>query len=242
MIRLVEALPPQQGDELLLCRVQALWECYGAVPFIRYYVGDSGSVAALFDGQALVYAVPEEREELAWFVAMQPDITSLLSDPDTAAAVAAAWQGEVATYPVMRYEAQNGAPAAELAHVSPRELYAFLQPIFPHLAPFDVWYPDICFRERHGFCRNVAVCEAGIPISSAMTVAEWQGGALIGGVATTPVYRQRGLAGLCVGSLATALQAEGRQVYICPKNDGAERLYTKLGFVTCSMIAQTERT
>lgn len=240
MIRLVEEIPLLPCTDLLYFRVRALWECYGAVPFIRYYVGDSGSVAALFDGQALVYATPEEREELAWFVAMQPDIASLLSDRETVKAVAEAWQGTCAEYPVMRYEG-NVRPS-RLGSVSARELYMFLQPIFPHLAPFDVWYPDVCYRERHGFCRNVAVCEAGIPVSSAMTVAEWNGGALIGGVATTPVYRQRGLAGLCVGSLAATLKTEGRQVFICPKNEGAERLYTRLGFTVCGHVAQTERT
>lgn len=241
MIRLVEALPTLQGDTLPLFRVKALWECYGAVPFIRYYVGDGGSAAAILDGQAVVYAVPEEREELALFIAMQPDIASLLTDPDTTAAVAASWGTEMREYPVMRHTIPQMS-GAELPSVSPRDLYTFLQPIFPGLAPFDVWYPDVCYRERHGFCRNVAVCEAGIPVSTAMTVAEWAGGALIGGVATTPVYRQRGLAGMCVSSLIASLQKEERQVYICPKNESAKRLYSALGFAVCGSIAQTERT
>ncbi len=241
MIRLVDALPTLPGNTLPLFRVQALWECYGAVPFIRYYVGDGGSAAAILDGQAVVYAVPEEREELALFIAMQPDIVSLLTDPETAAAVAASWGAEVRAYPVMQHTLPQVSGAA-LPSVSPRELYAFLQPIFPGLAPFEVWYPDVCYRERHGFCRNVAVCEAGIPVSTAMTVAEWNGGALIGGVATTPVYRQRGLAGMCVSSLIASLKQEGRQVYICPENEGAQRLYAALGFAVCGCIARTERT
>ena len=240
MIRLVEQLPVLAGDSLLLCRIKALWECYGNVPFIRFYIGEQGSAAAILDGQAIVYTVDEEREEFALFVAMQPDITSLLSDPVTVKHIEEAWETSGAEYPVMRHTIPN-MDGAELPRVSPRELYMFLQPIFPGLAPFDVWYPDVCYRERHGFCRIVAVCEAGIPISSAMTVAEWQGGALIGGVATTPVYRQRGLAGMCVRSLIASLQKEGRQVYICPKNDGAQRLYTMLGFAVCDRIAQIER-
>lgn len=240
MIRLTETLPAPAEENLLLFRARALWECYGAVPFIRYYVGDSGSAAAILDGQAIVYAVPEEREELAWFTAMQPDIGSVLTDTATAEAIAQRWGSSVREYRVMRHD---GLPLAgeTLSHVSPRDLYAFLQPIFPGLSPFDVWYPDVCYRERHGFCRHAVVCEDGRLVSSAMTVAEWQGGALIGGVATAPTHRRRGLAGRCVSSLTATLQQEGRQVYICPKNEGAERLYTALGFAVCGRIAQTER-
>ncbi len=240
MIRLTEALPVPAKEDLLLFRARALCECYGAVPFIRYYVGDSGSTAAILDGQAMIYAVPEEREELAWFTAMQPDIGSVLTDPATAEAIARRWGSAVREYPVMRYE---GSPLSceTLSRVSPRDLYAFLQPIFPGISPFDVWYPDVCFRERHGFCRHAVVCEDGVPVSSAMTVAEWEGGALIGCVATAPTHRRRGLAGRCVSSLTATLQQEGRRVYICPKNEGAKRLYTALGFAVCGCIAQTER-
>ncbi len=239
MIRLVEQLPILQGDALPLLRVRALWECYGTVPFIRYYVGDEGSAAAILDGQAVVYAVPSEREEFAWFLAMQPDISSVLTDAMMASAVAEQWGTAASTIPVMRCDTPQTASVTDVA--SPREMYAFLQPIFPSLSPFDSWYPDVCYRERHGFCRNVAVRDNGEIVSAAMTVAEWDGGALIGGVATAPTHRRRGLAARCVGTLAARLQGEGKAVYICPKNEGAQRVYTALGFAVCGSIAVTER-
>ncbi len=240
MIRLTEQLPVLSGEALPLCRIRALWECYGAVPFLRFYVGDDGSAAAVLDGQAIVYAVPSEREELALFVSMQPDITSLLADEETAEAVAAQWDSTVQVFPVMRCEAPQA--AEPLRSAAPRELYAFLEPVFPGLPPFEGWYMDVCYRERHGFCRNVAVRDGECIVSSAMTTAEWNGGALIGGVATAPTHRRRGLAGRCVGTLTAALQGEGRLVYICPKNEGAQRLYTALGFAVCGSVALTERT
>lgn len=239
MIRLCEEDPQLQGESLLLYRVHALWECYGAVPFIRYYRGDEGSAVAILDGQAVVYAVEGEREELAWFLAMQPDITSVLADAETAAMVAAQWDMTVCEFPVMRADAPQIVSVSE--RFSPRELYAFLQPIFPSLAPFDSWYPDVCYRERHGFCRNVGIRDNGTAVCSAMTVAEWDGGALIGGVATAPTHRRRGLAGRCVGTLTALLQNEGRTVYICPKNEGAQRVYASLGFTACDTIAVVER-
>lgn len=240
MIRLTEVLPPLAGDTLPLYRIRALWECYGAAPFLRFYAGDNGSAVAVLDGQAIVYATEAEREELSLFVSMQPDITSLLADEDTAEMAAAQWGTAVKTVPVMRCEVSH--QAEQLARLSPRELYAFLEPNFPGLPPFEGWYLDVCYRERHGFCRNVAVCEDGVPVSAAMTTAEWSGGALIGGVATAPEYRRRGLAGRCVGALTAALQQEERQVYICPKNEGAQRVYTALGFTVCGSVALTERT
>lgn len=239
MIRLVEELPALVDDTLIACRIKALWECYGAVPFVRFYSGESGSAAAILDGQAVALVSEEEREEWAWFLSMQPDIGSVLTDPDTANTIAAEWKTEVKRYPVMRFAAET--PTTDgTESASPRELYAFLQPIFPGLAPFDSWYPDVCYRSRHGFFRNVVVRDENV-VSSAMTTAEWDGGALIGGVATAPTHRRRGLAGACVCALVKVLKEEGRQVYICPKNEGAMRLYTELGFSVCGEIAQVER-
>ena len=240
MIRLTECLPELQGEALPLYRIRALWECYVYVPFLRYYVGENGSAAAILDGQAIVYATETEREEMALFVSMQPDIISLLADVPTAQAVAAQWGTAVNEVPVMRCETPQ--TAETISRLSPRELYAFLEPIFPGLPPFEGWYMDVCYRERHGFCRNVAVIEGDRAVSAAMTTADWQGGALIGGVATDPAYRRQGLAARCVGTLAAQLQKEDRQVYICPKNDGARRVYTALGFAVCDAVALTERT
>ncbi len=239
MIRLVEELPELTGDALPLLRIRALWECYGNVPFLRFYVGDGGGAAALLDGQAIVYATAEGREELALFVAMQSDVTSLLADAETANAVAHHWHSTVQEIPVMRCDCPQQRQALE--RLSPRELYRFLEPIFPALPPFEGWYMDVCYRERHGFCRNVAAVLDGEIASTAMTTAEWHGGALIGGVATAPQHRRKGLAGTCVATLTAMLQDEGREVYICPKNEGAQRVYTALGFSVCGSVALTER-
>ncbi len=239
MIRWVDELPELSGHALPVQRIRAWWQCYGNVSFIRYYIGEQGSVAAVMDGQALAYAVQDEREEVSLFLSMQPDIGFVLADMDTTAAVADVWNTATTEIPVMRCTT----PQTELLteSLSPRVLYAFLQPIFPSLPPFDVWYPDVCYRERHGFCRNIAYLEKGQPVSAAMTVAEWDGGALIGGVATAPTHRRRGLASQCVGSLTARLQQQGRQVYICPKNEEAQRVYTDLGFSVCDRVAVTER-
>ena len=77
----------------------------------------------------------------------------------------------------------------------------------------------------------------GVAVASAMTVAEWQGGAVIGAVATDPKHRGNGYASRCVTALTRQLQQQNKQVYICPKNEYAKRLYERLGFTECDEIA-----
>ena len=80
-----------------------------------------------------------------------------------------------------------------------------------------------------------------MPVSSAMTVAEWANGAVIGAVATDSSHRRRGYASACVSALTQQLSSENKTVYICPKNAAAQRLYEQLGFTVVGSLATTER-
>ncbi len=56
---------------------------------------------------------------------------------------------------------------------------------------------------------------------------------MIGGVATVPAYRNRGLSAHCVHALCTALFAAGVEeigLFYLPANAPAARVYAKLGF------------
>jgi GNAT superfamily N-acetyltransferase len=125
--------------------------------------------------------------------------------------------------------------------LSPRKLYPFLANIFPEMPPFDDWYVDVCYRVRHGFCHISAIEWEDMPISSAMTVAEWKDGAVIGAVATAAEHRRKGYAARCVAALTSQLQQAGKTVYICPKNAAAQKVYEQLGFVVCGKTAMIER-
>lgn len=227
------------GDPLEAAgRILCLAAAYGlSRPFVRFWSGEAGAFVSLLDGQAV--AVPsrtgEGREELAVFLAMQPEIREVRStaafgrflaerNPET-------WTGGK-TGEVMTPGEPVAPPARPVEALTPRELYPLLQSGFGEgLPPFEGWYPDVSHRLRHGLCRVAGIRENGIPAASAMTVAEWPGGALIGAVATRPDCRRRGLASVCVTALTAALQAEGRRVLLSPKNDHARRLYARLGFL-----------
>ena len=75
-----------------------------------------------------------------------------------------------------------------------------------------------------------------------MSVAEWNNGALLGAVATSPEYRRKGYAGQCVSALAGTLQAKGKTVWICPYNERARQLYLSLGFEDQGQVTMIERT
>jgi|GEM_PF-1231192 len=73
----------------------------------------------------------------------------------------------------------------------------------------------------------------GKVVSAAQSSAEAYGVAMLGGVATLPEYRGRGLSVLCVGALCDYLFSKGMDsiaLFYLKDNDAAGRVYEKLGF------------
>ena len=85
------------------------------------------------------------------------------------------------------------------------------------------------------------VYEADTLAAVAMTTAECDTAALIGGVATRPESRGRGYAHCTVMTLAAALQQQGKAVWLSPKNAHAAALYTRWGFVPAGEWATSIR-
>lgn len=209
-------------------------------PFLRFYGNETGGQLALMDGVATVEWPPEEGEELQYFLSAQPDIHTIRTSVPIANRLSQEWGTTPVVRPVMRCEA-SWEPVGQTMTPSLRNLYPLLQKVFPEIPPFESWYVDVSHRMRHECCHICAVEVASGPVSSAMTVAEWRGGAMIGSVATDERHRGCGYASRCVVNLTSLLQHRGKTVYICPKNEGAQRLYERLGFVVCGETAIVER-
>lgn len=229
-------------DSEAAVRIAGLAAAYGTErPFVRFWSGEGGSRIALMDGLATVAACPQEREELALFLSMHPEIAAVRTDAALAQTLAAAgWAvktGEVMT-PAVRF----APPEAPVEALPAREMYPVLAAVFGEtVPPFDVWYADVSHRLRHDAARIAGIRENGQAVAVAMTTAECSGAALIGAVATLPASRGKGYAAACVSSLAAQLQREGRRVLLSPKNDRAKALYTRLGFVVCGEWGLAER-
>ncbi len=220
-----------KSDDFLFEYLAGYYEAYGtAHSFLRFYRSDSGGQLCLLDGVATVCGSEFDTDELRLFLQMQPDIFSICCNREVAEQIRSFDKYSTTVYPVMRYEHAQTVDAM-VESSSPRPIYALLCECFKQLPSFEGWYLDVCHRLRHDCCHIAAICENGVPISSAMTVAEHQDGAVIGAVATHPSHRRKGYAGRCVGTLAERMRMQGKTVYICPKTDAAKRLYESLGFV-----------
>ena len=231
MIRLLEGRLPSMPATEAAVRIECLHRAYAGTGVVRCWEDGQGGVLCLMDGHA-VLQVEELTPEWMLFIAMQPEILSVRTDADTARALGASLEGEVACGDVMAAPRDIAAAVTETA--APREIFPVLQAGFDEAAPaFESWYADVMLRIRRGLCRISCVRENNRVAATAMTVAEGERIALIGAVATHPDYRRRGYASACVSTLAAQLQNEGRQVLLSPKNETAARVYAKLGFAVC---------
>ncbi len=223
-------------------RIRALAEAYGLdLPFLQLWSDGEGGFASLMDG-AMTLSLPRGlNDEWAAFVSMQPEAASVRTDGKTARALAALGDWSVETGAVMAPGPALAAPEREPEALSPREAYPVLAACFAGaLPPFSPWYVDVSHRVRHGLCRLAGFREGGAAVSTAMTVAECAaapcepapcgGAALIGAVATLPAGRGKGYASSAVLSLARCLLAEGKRVFLSPKNAHAHALYARIGF------------
>ena len=135
-------------------------------------------------------------------------------------------------FSVMKYYETELTPGytEKVTHDDLREIYSLIYGEECTSRSFSAWYTDISHRMRHGFARGACIRQNGEIVSVALTVAESEAGAVIGGVTTHPDYRHRGLASLCVSKLAESLSIENKAVFVEVDENGPKELYKKLGF------------
>ncbi|MBQ8683336.1 MAG: GNAT family N-acetyltransferase [Clostridia bacterium] len=217
--------------DIATLRILSLHEAYGDVPFVRYYADDEGSLLCLMDGVCFFSPAVTLTEEWQLFLNMNPDIRHIGCSGVVGEAIAACGGWCLAKKaPVMQYQRTSrpaGAPSLCRTPSLPG-VYALLQQCFTEISPFEAWYPDVSHRVRHGCCMLSCAQDNDRIVSTAMTVAQADGHALLGQVATHPDYRCRGLAAACLNDLISRWQ--GDHLYIVPATEAAEKLYKKLGF------------
>lgn len=243
MIRLaMDSDYPSIVDNEVLVRIGGLRRTYGTdVPFIQYYTDGQGTLLAIMDGVGLLTGDRIDEEWCA-FLRMHPDMHTLHTTADIGKTLidSGVWQGNRG--PVMRYEGPLPDEPDPTVCTQPDlpAVYALLKDHFPGISPLACWYPDVSHRVRHGHAHISCILDRERVISTAMTVAETEGEALIGQVATHPDFRRKGMAKKCV--TATILQCKGKTLYILPINENAQKLYASLGFVLCDEWAELKRT
>lgn len=225
-------------------RVFALKCAYGLdVPFIQYFADENGSLAAIMDEFCVFHCVDELNDEWRLFFTMHTDIAVLHTEEKIARSFDQFGQYNLISGDVLRISrpSSNFTLHEEALEMPPlREVYLLLSNTFTNVPPFDSWYVDVSHRVRHGCCHIVGKYSKNELASVAMTVAETEDIALIGGVATLPSYRGKGLASSCITDLISRLPQE--TVLIAPSSVEAAQLYQKLGFVPYGTWAEVTLT
>ena len=219
-------------------KLRSLIAAYGVdAPFLKIYSGDN-TAFAIMDGDAVLCG---DSDEARLFLTMDPSVRRVRTDEHNARLLAAMWETEAVCGNVMTPGCAMTADTAVTA-ITPREYWPVIETVFGNtLPPFDAWYADVSHRWRHGLCRLMGIYENGEVVAVAMTTAEDDSAMLIGAVATLPAYRGKGYAGRLVTTLAAFGQAEGKTVWLSPKNERAEALYARLGFIPAGRYGQVTR-
>ena len=227
-----------------LLRIFALKRAYGLdVPFIQYFADENGSLAAIMDGFCVFHCAHECCDEWRVFFAMHSDIAVLHAEESIVRALSLNSQRNVTSGEILRLSQMSSySPLHKSSQETPpfREIYAVLSDTFDNIPRFDSWYVDASHRVRHGCCHIVGEYVDKTLAAVAMTVAETEDVALIGGVATLPDYRGRGLATSCITQLISQLSQ--KTLFIAPSSDDSARLYKKLGFVPFGTWAEVTLT
>lgn len=236
MITLLDNAIPSflTGNDPISGRFLSWFEAYHSTQFARFYRTEHNGGIAILDNQAVACLPPEDGEEASAFFNLQPEILTLYTN------LSGVFDGKEKCFTAMKMS-NVVEPTAPEETVRLQELYTFISQYFTDLPPFEAWYLDVSYRTRHGFCRHAVVTEDSSIVSSAMTVAEWGSGALLGGVATAPTHRRKGYAGRCVLALVSLLQKQGKTAWICPYNPPAQALYQSLGFEQNGVVTVVER-
>lgn len=199
-------------------------------PFLHIWTTERGSQIACMGRDALAAVEREDVDEAALFLSMQPLVQTVRADPELIQQLSQIRPGRVEQGAVMRLKHPALEPG-EMAQPPLPDVYRLLGEVFAGaLPPWEDWYVDVSHRLRHGYCRIMGVMEENKLAAVAMTTAECDTAAVIGGVATRPASRGRGYARHCVMNVAAALQKDGKAVWLSPKNEMAHTLYTRWGF------------
>ncbi len=214
-------------------RIHALKSAYGlSVPFIQYYSDGEGTIASIMDGVCTLSTDTLLSDEWVLFLQMRPDIQKIHTEKHTADQLVKPYGTTYKNGMVMRLQKVSSSTTLHdsiLLNPSLRDVYALQNTVFDEFSPFDGWYVDVSHRVRHGVCHIAAkTCEQKL-VSVAMTVAETNDFALIGGVATLTDYRSKGFASECIQSLLGTLSQ--KTILISPKDERSANLYRYLGFV-----------
>ena len=234
-----EKLVILQTTDPFYTRILSLYESYsGGYDFVGFWVqeieGEIVAAISRFEDKFSLYLTNEsDLEEIAAFLRFQ-GAGAVMSDSRYAFDLTSAHtiSGQVLRYAVGQYNSELELYAPEI-----KSLYALLQSceseIF-RVPEYLTFLSDVTHRSNLGKCTVLSVDVNGQLASSVMTVSETENAAIIGAVATHPYFRRRGLSRELVKTLASFINAQGREAYVFSASEANTRFYQNSGFEICA--------
>ena len=224
-------------------RILSLYESYGGgYDFVGFWVqeteGEYTAAISRFEDKFSLYLTDaSDPEEISAFLRFQG-----------AGAVMAAC-GFLSDLPadrvikgqVLRYIGGQYNSCIEIYSPEIKPFYELLQrcasDIF--LVPeYMTFLSDVTHRRNLGKCTILGTDIDGTLVSGLMTVSETSSAVILGAVATHPDFRRRGLSRELVRTLASRINAQGREAYVFSASEANTRFYQNSGFAVCAEFAE----
>lgn len=239
MITPLEELPLGFEEDIAFIRIASLYKTYyNVIPNVRFFEQKNGqrvtAVISKADGVInLCASTAADFEELRAFVfslsgrLFCSDETLRLLDTGLNY-----WCGDI-----MRLESKIDTQQDVTYTPDIKTLYFGMKQEF-ELPAFEDFYTDIFYRRRADNLHLCAVQEDTFVISSAMTVAESDDAAIIGGVFTRDEHRRKGYAKRTVKGLCSVL--DKKNIYLLIRDPSLCGFYEGIGFRKTGIWTETE--
>lgn len=222
------------------CRIETLWECYGAIPAAAdFYAGGQGAVLCRF-GEGLLVSGSVPADELRAFCAMTGVGRIVGLDRDVPV-----FPGWTFTSHTLFSFSGEGAPLPREVNSNPdlRRVFALLceaDADFARRADYLPWLSDLTRRCGKGRARVYLLDDSATACVSAIGC----GAGYVSSVAVAGARRGEGLGGALVRAAAQALRAEGLLPITAAQSAALDGFYTRQGFITAGTqtvsVRQTE--
>ena len=224
-------------------RILSLYESYGGgYDFVGFWVQETddqltAAISRFEDKFSLYLTEDSDLEEISSFLRFQ-GAGAVMSARGFSLDIKAdrVIEGQVLRYVGERYNSE-----LELYSPEIKLFYELLQSCASDIfivPDYMTFLSDVTHRRNLGKCTILVTDVDGTPASGVMTVSETSSAVILGAVATHLDFRRRGLSRELVRTLASQINAQGREAYVFSASEANTRFYQNSGFEICAEFTE----
>ena len=226
-------------------RILSLYESYGGgYDFVGFWVQETESkltsaISRFEDKFSLYLTDSSDLEELSAFLRFQ-GAGAVMCAREFSLDIKA---DRVIEGQVLRYNGERYNSELELYSPGIKPFYELLQSCASDIfivPEYMTFLSDVTHRHNLGKCTILGTDIDGALASGVMTVSETEtsSAVILGAVATHPDFRRRGLSRELVRTLASQINARGREAYVFSASEANTRFYQNSGFAICAEFTE----